>query len=156
MANSDPTKPAGTRRKARRAALDLLYEAHMREVPAQHILAQRQQEIEVAAARNSAEQPKAIRPYTADLVTGVVENQERIDELLSTYSTNWPLDRMPNIDRELLRIGVWELLFNGDVPDSVAIAEAVALAAELSTDDSPGFINALLDRIAKLKPMLAT
>lgn len=145
----------GTRTKARSAALDLLYEAHVRGVAPGELLAARQADIAAAQARNDAEQPKAIRPYTAEIITGVVDNQDRIDELLTTYSTNWPLDRMPNIDRELLRIGVWELLYNDDVPDNVAIDQAVALAAELSTDDSPAFINALLDRIAKLKPMLA-
>jgi N utilization substance protein B len=95
-----------------------------------------------------------IRPYTAQIVTGVTENVERIDEVLSTYSTKWPVARMPNVDRELLRIGVWELLYNPEVDESVAVDEAVSLAARLSTDDSPAFVNGLLDRIAKLKPML--
>lgn len=145
----------GTRRKARRAALELRYEAHVRGVSATELVTARQTEAEAAHARKESEPPKMIRPYTVEIIQGVSNHQERIDELLTTYSTNWPLDRMPIIDRELLRIGVWELLANPEVPASVVIDEAVSLAAELSTDDSPSFINALLDRIAKLKPMLA-
>ena len=78
----------------------------------------------------------------------------RIDELLETYSHGWTLERMPAVDRAILRLGVWEILFNDDVPDAVAIDEAVQLATGLSTDDSPVFINGLLGRILELKPMI--
>jgi N utilization substance protein B len=89
------------------------------------------------------------------LVEGVVANLERIDELLSTYAVDWTLDRMPAVDRNLLRIGAYEILFRDDVPDAVAVSEAVALARELSTDESPGFVNGLLGRLVEIKPSLS-
>ena len=92
--------------------------------------------------------------YAISLVEGVVAHGERIDELLSTYAVGWTLDRMPAVDRNLLRIGTYEILYRDDVPDAVAISEAVSLARELSTDESPAFVNGLLARIAELKPTL--
>ena len=80
--------------------------------------------------------------------------QEQIDEFLGTYSQGWTLDRMPSVDRIILRLGTWELLYNDDVPDKVAISEAVELAKALSTDESPAFINGLLGRLQQLKPSL--
>jgi N utilization substance protein B len=88
-------------------------------------------------------------------VEGVVAHRERIDELLSTYAVGWTLDRMPVVDRNLLRIGTYEILYRDDIPDVVAISEAVSLARELSTDESPGFVNGLLGRIVELKPTLS-
>jgi N utilization substance protein B len=88
-----------------------------------------------------------MNPYVSELVAGVAAHGDRIDELLSTYSLGWTLDRMPGVDRAILRLGVFELLW-GDVPDAVVLDEAVGLARELSTDDSPGFVNGLLARIA--------
>ena len=85
---------------------------------------------------------------------GVVAEQERIDELLGTYSQGWTLARMPAVDRAVLRIGAWEVLFSADVPDAVAVDEAVELARALSTDDSPAFVNGLLGRLVELKPTL--
>ena len=149
-----PDNIEGTRRKARRAALDLLFEAHVRSLPIETLLAERLVQGKTAGLAAGSDAEKPIRPYTVEIVSGVGQNLERIDELLTTYSTRWPVERMPNVDRELLHMGVWEILYNDEVPDFVAIDEAVALAASFSTDDSPGFINALLDRIAKLKPML--
>jgi N utilization substance protein B len=93
--------------------------------------------------------------YAVTLVEGVVANLERIDELLSTYAVDWTLDRMPAVDRNLLRIGAYEILFRDDVPDAVAVSEAVALARELSTDESPGFVNGLLGRLVEIKPSLS-
>jgi N utilization substance protein B len=93
--------------------------------------------------------------YAISLVEGVVAHRERIDELLSTYAVGWTLDRMPVVDRNLLRIGTYEILYRDDVPDVVAISEAVSLARELSTDESPGFVNGLLGRIVELKPTLS-
>jgi N utilization substance protein B len=81
----------------------------------------------------------------------VVDHHEEIDDLLETYSQGWALDRMPNLDRAILRVGVWEILHNPDVPDAVAVNEAVELAKELSTDDSGSFVNGLLSRIASTK-----
>jgi N utilization substance protein B len=90
--------------------------------------------------------------YAATIVEGVVTNRERIDELLSTYAQGWTLERMPAVDRAVLRLGAWELLYNDEVPDAVAIDEAVELARTLSTDESPGFVNGLLARLLSLKP----
>ena len=96
--------------------------------------------------------PAAVLPeYAATIVEGVVANRERIDELLSTYAQGWTLGRMPAVDRAVLRLGAWELLYNDEVPDAVAIDEAVELARSLSTDESPGFVNGLLARLLSLK-----
>lgn len=95
-----------------------------------------------------------INPYTLEIVEGVVSHQSEIDEFLETYSQGWTLERMPSVDRIILRVGTWELLYNDDVPDGVAVSEAVALAKTLSTDESPSFINGLLGRLQQLKPSL--
>ena len=105
--------------------------------------------------RVAAEDPP-VREYTVALVEGVCAHRPRIDELLSTYTLDWALDRMPAVDRNVLRIGVYELLWCDDVPDAVAISEAVELVTELSTDQSPTFVNGLLGRILDLKPTLAS
>jgi N utilization substance protein B len=131
----------GARSKARKRALDLLFEADQRGTDVSALLAER-------VASGDAVVPE----YTATLVEGVVAERERIDELLSTYSQGWTLDRMPAVDRTVLRLGAWELLYNDQVPDAVAIDEAVELARALSTDDSPGFVNGLLARLAQVKP----
>ena len=121
----------------------MLFEAEQRQVEAAAVLAER-------IAR--AEPP--IAEYTATLVRGVQAERVRIDELLSTYAQGWTLERMPAVDRNVLRLGTWEVLYNPDVPDGVAISEAVALVRELSTDASPGFVNGLLARLAELKPTI--
>jgi len=133
----------GARSKARRRALEVLFESDQRGRDPMTTLAER-------VAR--AEPP--VPQYTVDLVEGVCARLERIDELLSTYAQGWTLDRMPAVDRALLRLGTWELLFNDDVPDAVAIDEAVELAHALSTDDSPSFVNGLLGRLLQVKPSL--
>jgi len=94
-----------------------------------------------------------MNPYAAELVEGVVANRERIDEVLSTYSLGWQLDRMPGVDRAALRIATYEMLWGG-VPEGVAIDEAVALVGELSTDESPAFVNGLLARVAEMRPTI--
>ncbi len=132
------------RSKARKRALDLLFEAEVRGVPVLDLLAER------AAA---ADPP--VPEYAGTLVRGVHEHIAQIDELLAAYSQGWALDRMPAVDRNVLRIGAYELLWRDDVPDAVAISEAVALAGELSTDDSPGFVNGLLGTLLHVKPTLA-
>ena len=93
--------------------------------------------------------------YAVALVEGVVAHQERIDELLATYAEEWTLDRMPPVDLAALRIGAYELLWCDDVPDAVAVSEAVGLVSSLSTDESAGFVNGLLGRLMRLKPSLA-
>ena len=130
----------GARTKARKRALDVLFEAEQRAVDPAAVLAR------VAAAATSP-----INPYTAVLVDGVVEHGEHIDELIATYSQGWSLERMPAVDRNLLRIAVFELLHSTEVPTDVVIDEAVGLAGELSTDDSPSFVNGLLGRIAAVQ-----
>jgi N utilization substance protein B len=95
-----------------------------------------------------------VSAYAAELVRGVVAHSARIDELISAHAEGWTLDRMPAVDRNVLRIGVYELYWAPDVPDGVAISEAVALASDLSTDASPAFVNGLLARLLELKPTL--
>jgi N utilization substance protein B len=136
------------RSKARKRALDVLYEADIRSVSAVEILASTQ-------ARRSDEGQAALNEYVAQLVDGVVAHQAYIDELLGNYSMGWTLDRMPTVDRAILRIGTFELLWRDDVPDAVVISEAVTLAQDLSTDESASFVNGLLARLAELKPRLA-
>ncbi|HEX3614753.1 MAG TPA: transcription antitermination factor NusB [Sporichthyaceae bacterium] len=132
------------RGKARKRAVDILFEADVRGTDATATL----------AARVAAEDPP-VREYTVALVEGVTANRVRIDDLLATHSHEWTLDRMPAVDRNVLRVGVYEMLFVPDVPDAVAISEAVELVTELSTDRSPAFVNGLLARILTLKPTLS-
>lgn len=130
----------GARSKARKRALDVLYSADVRgESLADAIRAEE--------ARNAAA-PKPSWEYARQIVTGVDEHRAEIDELIETYAQGWTIPRMPAIDRALVRIGIWEILHNDEVPDGVAISEAVEAARNLSTDDSAGFINGLLGRIA--------
>jgi transcription antitermination protein NusB len=136
------------RSKARKRALDVLYEADIRGLDAADVLA-------ATAQRRSDEGQASMNAYVTEIVDGVVGHQAYIDELLGSYSMGWTLDRMPAVDRAILRIGTYELLWRDDVPDAVAIAEAVALAQELSTDESSSFVNGLLGRILELKPRLA-
>jgi N utilization substance protein B len=131
------------RGKARNRALDVLFEAEQRSVSAFDVLKSRREQTD-----------QIVNPYTLEIVEGVVSYQPAIDEFLETYSQGWTLERMPSVDRIILRIGTWELLYNDDVPDGVAVSEAVALAKTLSTDESPQFINGLLGRLQQLKPSL--
>jgi len=101
-----------------------------------------------------AQSDPPVPEYAVTLVEGVVGHRLRIDELLSTYAEQWTIDRFPAVDLAVLRIGVFELLWCDDVPDGVAVSEAVELAATLSTDDSPAFVNGLLGRLLQLKPAL--
>lgn len=135
----------GARSKARKRALDVLFEAEQRHLDPITLLADRVVEPGTEAA---------LPQYSVEIVEGVLERLSWIDELLETYSHEWSLERMPAVDRALLRIGTWEILFNTDVPDAVAIDEAVELSRSLSTDDSPVFINGLLGRILELKPTI--
>ncbi|HLU98215.1 MAG TPA: transcription antitermination factor NusB [Thermobifida alba] len=134
----------GSRHKARLRAVEVLYEAEVRGVPVSEVVERR---------RAQAEPP--INEFTERLATGVEEHRERIDELLETYSIGWTLERMPVVDRNILRIGAYELLWAEDIPDGVAIAEAVAMAKELSTDESPVFVNGLLSRLMENKASLS-
>ncbi len=131
------------RSKARKRALDVLFEAEARGEPV----------LELLAERTAAADPP-VSAYAAELVRGVHEHADQIDALLSANARGWSLDRMPAVDRNILRIGTFELLWNPAVPDAVAISEAVALAGELSTEDSSSFVNGLLARLLELKPTL--
>lgn len=131
------------RGKARKRALDLLFASELRsESPV------------VALDRAIAEGEGPTNDYTAELVRGVVEHQARIDELLADYAQGWTLSRMPAVDRNVLRLGVFEVLY-ADVPDAVAISEAMNLVRELSTDESPAFVNGVLGGIVRDKASLA-
>ena len=134
------------RTKARKRAVDLLFEAEQRGLNARDLLAER-------LAKPVTEAP--LNEYTAELVEGVVAHWTDINELLTTYSQGWALERMPSVDRAILRLGAFEVLYGTDVPEGVAISEAVELAKTLSTDESPKFVNGLLGRLAEVKPTLA-
>lgn len=132
----------GARTKARKRALDVLYGADVREESINTALADEQ-------ARNDADPKRANSwAYARDIVVGITEHGDEIDELIETYAQGWTISRMPAVDRALLRIGLWEILFNDEVPDSVAISEAVESARLHSTEDSAGFVNGLLGRVA--------
>ena len=135
------------RTKARRRALDVLFEADQkgRNADLLDILEERKH-VTVAQGPFPA--------YAVEIVEGVAAHREEIDELLRTYSQGWSLERMAAVDRAVLRLGAWELLHNDAVPDGVAIDEAVSLATELSTDESPSFVNGILARLLELKPTL--
>lgn len=131
------------RSKARKRALDVLFEAELRSEPVLDVLAER-----------AADETPPLPAYAVGLVRGVYAHRDRIDELLSSHAHGWALDRMPAVDRNVLRIGTFELLWADDVPDPVAISEAVQLARDLSTEGSPAFVNGLLARLLELKPTL--
>jgi len=127
------------RSKARKRALDILFASELRS------------EDPVMALERAIEAGEGpTNDYTSALVRGVVEHRDRIDEVLSTYSKGWTLGRMPAVDRNVLRIGVFELLWgDDDVPDTVAVSEALHLVQDLSTDESPAFVNGLLGSIQR-------
>ena len=129
------------RSKARKRALDVLFASDVRGESATTAL-------ETAIA--DGEGPT--NDYTTVLVRGVEEHRDHIDEVLGQYAEGWTLQRMPAVDRNVLRLGVWELLYAADVPDSVAISEAMALVTDLSTDESPHFVNGILGAIQRHRP----
>ncbi len=136
------------RSKARKAALDLLYEADIRGTSA----------VETLNLRDIVEEgpdARPIREYTRELVIGVGDNFRKIDELITTYAQGWDMDRLPAVDRNILRIGIYEILWSQTTPDGVAIDEALTLAKELSTDESAGYIHGVLGRISSIKESLA-
>ncbi|MBI3688997.1 MAG: transcription antitermination factor NusB [Actinobacteria bacterium] len=131
------------RRKARKRALDVLYESDLRGTDAARTVADR-----------VAHGDPPISDYTVTLVHGVHANRARIDEIIAAYAEDWTLARMPAVDRNILRLGVYELLWRDEVPDLVAIDEAIELAKALSTDDSPRFVNGVLARILRSRPLV--
>ena len=136
-----PKTQMPARRKARKRALDVLYEADLRDLPPAQVLT-------TYLDRIAKPRPDHL-DYTVSLVEGVARNLDRIDELIASYAEGWTIDRMPVVDRNLARIAVFELLYVAEIDDPVAISEAVELAKQMSTDDSPRFLNGILGRIAE-------
>ena len=135
------------RSKARKTALDLLYEADIRGTSA----------VETLKLRDVVEEgpdARPIREYTRELIIGINDNHRKIDELITTYAQGWDMDRMPAVDRNILRLAIFEILWATSTPDGVAIDEALVLAKELSTEDSAGFIHGVLGRISSIKESL--
>ncbi|HEV7756492.1 MAG TPA: transcription antitermination factor NusB [Mycobacteriales bacterium] len=143
MADRSESTSRSARGKARKRALDVLYEADLRGTDPLGTVADR-----------LAQADPPVPAYTVELVEGVTGRRARIDELIATYSEGWTIDRMPPVDRNLLRVAIYELLWCDSVPDAVAISEAVELAKDLSTDESPRFVNGLLGRLQLLKAEL--
>lgn len=131
------------RTKARKRALDILFQADVRDVALAEMLA--------TEAKRAANEPsrEASWLYAREIVDGVVDNRDAIDEQITTFAKDWTLERMPAVDRAVLRIGVWEILYNDAVPTAVAIDEAVDLAKEFSTDEAGSFVHGVLARIAR-------
>ncbi|MEV6316835.1 transcription antitermination factor NusB [Streptomyces sp. NPDC051776] len=136
------------RNRARKRAFQILFESDQRGVAVKTVLADW-----LRLARTDDRQPP-VGEYTMQLVEGYEARAERIDELIATYAVGWTIDRMPVVDRNILRLGAYELIWEDDVPDAVVIDEAVQLAKEFSTDESPAFVNGLLGRLKDLKPSL--
>jgi len=136
------------RNKARKRAFQILFEAEQRGAAPTAVMADW-----IRLARTDDRQPP-VTEYTMQLVEGYSLHAERIDELLAGHSVGWTLDRMPTVDRNVLRLGTYELIWEDDVPDAVVLDEAVQLAKEFSTDESPSFVNGLLGRLMELKPTL--
>ncbi|MBF6332123.1 transcription antitermination factor NusB [Nocardia transvalensis] len=141
-------KKLGARHKARRRAVDLLFEAEARDVDPAELLAERAQ----LAVRDESVAP--VNPYTQTLVEGVADDLDRVDGTIESYLQDWTLSRLPAVDRAILRVAVWELFHANDVPPVVAVDEAVELAKELSTDDSPGFVNGVLGQVVLVAPQV--
>jgi len=135
------------RSKARKQSLDLLYESDIRNKPAIELLALRD-------VVDDGPDARPIRDYTKVLITGIDTHKRKIDELISTYAKGWDMDRLPTVDRNILRLGIYEILWQEDVPEGVAIDEALILAKELSTEESSGYIHGVLGRIASIRAEL--
>ncbi|MDE2408843.1 MAG: transcription antitermination factor NusB [Actinomycetales bacterium] len=133
------------RTKARKRAVDAVFASDIRKENPAELLQATQKQMEDRQNQNE------IFGYAEEIVAGVVEHYEEIDDLIETYSQDWSIDRMPTLDRAILRCALWEILFNPEVPNGVAINEAVEIAKEFSTDDSGGFINGLLSKIASTR-----
>ncbi|CAN2201457.1 NusB Transcription termination factor [Candidatus Nanopelagicaceae bacterium] len=136
------------RSKARKQALDILYESDIRSSDALAILESRDVTEEGPDAR-------PIRDFTRELITGVSANKRKIDELIATYAQGWDMDRLAAVDRNILRLGIFEIIWSDELADGIAIDEAITLAKDLSTDDSATFIHGLLGKISSIKDSVA-
>ena len=141
-------KKLGARHKARKRAVDFLFEAEARDLDPVDLAGDRAD----LAAKDDSVAP--VPGYTVTLVTGVAENLDRIDSVIESHLQDWTLDRLPAVDRAILRLAVWELFHATDVPPVVAVDEAVELAKQLSTDDSPGFVNGVLGQVVLVAPQV--
>jgi N utilization substance protein B len=143
-----PAKPVKGRHQARKRAVDLLFEADARGLtPVEAV------DVRTALAEAKPE-VAPLHPYTVAVARGVGEHTAHIDDLITSHLQGWTLDRLPAVDRAILRVAVWELLYADDVPEPVAVDEAVELAKELSTDESPGFINGVLGQVMLVTPQI--
>ena len=136
------------RHHARKRAVDLLFEAEARGLTAAEVAEQR------TALAESKPEIDSLSPYTVTVARGVTEHAAHIDELISAHLQGWTLQRLPAVDRAVLRVAVWELLYAEDVPEPVAVDEAVELAKSLSTDESPGFVNGVLGQVMLVTPQI--
>ena len=136
------------RSKARKQTLDLLYESDIRSSDLLVLLASRESDEEGPDAR-------PIREYTKLLIEGIHANKRKIDELIATYAQGWDMDRLPAVDRNILRLGIYEILWATELDDAIVIDEALTLAKDLSTDESAGYIHGVLGRITSIKSSLS-
>lgn len=139
-------KQSGTRHKARKRAVDLLFESEAKDVSPMLLIEQRREIV------RTDESVGIIHDYTERVIEGVAADRDQIDAVVSSHLQNWTLSRLPAVDRAILRLATWELFNATDVDVTVVVDEAVELAKELSTDDSPAFVNGVLGRIAELAP----
>ena len=148
MRDAKPAKAVKGRHQARKRAVDLLFEAEARGLSPVEV-------VEVRTALAEANPDVApLHAYTETVARGVGQHTAHIDDLISSHLQDWTLDRLPAVDRAILRVSVWELLYADDVPEPVAVDEAVQLAKELSTDESPGFINGVLGQVMLVTPQI--
>ncbi len=136
------------RSKARKQTLDLLYESDIRGSSAADLLVLRD-------IPDEGQDSRPIRDFTKALIGGITENRRKIDELIATYAQGWDMDRLPAVDRNILRLAIYEIIWSDDVEDAVAIDEALNLARDLSTDESAGYIHGVLGRISTIKASIA-
>jgi N utilization substance protein B len=137
------------RSKARKQALDLLYEADIRGSSALELLQSRD-------VNEDGPDARPIREFTKELISGISTNSRKIDELITTYAQGWDMDRLPAVDRNILRLAIYEIVWSADLPDGIAIDEALTLAKELSTDESAGYIHGVLGKISSIKESIPT
>ena len=137
------------RSKARKQALDLLYEADIRGSSALELLQSRD-------VNKDGPDARPIREFTKELISGISTNSRKIDELITTYAQGWDMDRLPAVDRNILRLAIYEIVWSSDLADGIAIDEALSLAKELSTDESAGYIHGVLGKISSIKESIPT
>lgn len=130
------------RGKARKRALDIVFEADAKQIPISSVVGEHQR-------RRVADSQGELNPYSVEIAEGVAKNQENIDALISEFSTGWTIERMPTVDRAILRVAIYELIHNTEIPDAVVISQAVELAKELSTEESGSFVHGVLGAVSR-------